>query len=1527
MASLKILSITRGHKRKQVTEIFNKRDEFGHMSRNQITATISKLKSLDEELKKSNEKILLTKFKDLDESSDEIASELEECDLYDQRILDALVLLEEIQVNPTLVSSPGISFLNPNYASNNNSNVLKPPVAPLPTFSDKEGDSLFNFFHSFESVIEKYSYSSYEKFILLKDRVSGRALALINSLEHNKQSYEDAKNLLMEALASPTTQKFETLDKLVNLKLPYDKDPYLYASEFRVIQESIGTLKIDVNFIIQYFIWKGMNQTLQNQFISITNVNRPSLELINTHLFAALERCQSMSKKYIERKSHSKDLSTSANAINISQNNNKFKPCSLCGIESDHPIYKCSKFSTPQSKIDKLLELKGCKLCSYLNHETKNCKFNFKNRCSRCNGKHFSFLCISSSKSSGEDKGKSKQQTTSNNVIFSTLSMQSSEKPCVLPTFTCDIGKSLNTRVLYDSGCQANFISQYVVGKNQFKVLDRNIKLTVNGFNTSKMYETKIVELPILLSSNERVSINAVVVPSIDIALKLPHLGKVVHIMQSRGLCLADKNLSSKSCNLTNIGLILGSESAFCLPVTTKLIGNNPPSCLLQTKQGVLLQGDLNLLERNLYSEYPNNSHTKSSTGNSVTNLVTTSEPNFDQNLVISKKGKIDIKLLDQALDKLSCKNISDILGYDQPFNEESNEYNDILMNFLMGNIRQLDNGRLEMPILWNPNVAHLLGKNYNLSVRVLQSNLRRLNKIENGLQMTDEVFKEWQNMGVIERIPNFDQFLQENPNCSFVPHMSVFRKDKESSPCRVVYLANICESTKGGLKTMSHSQVISSGPNLNSKILTNLILLRFDKFLLIFDIVKAFLNISIPTNDQNKLVLLWYSDVTRKNFTVTPFKTKRVPFGLPCSPALLMSALYKILIQDVDDDVELMESKRLMYSLAYMDNIAYSSPSEKSIKFVYDNVKDIFGKYCFDLQQFASNEKNVSKIWSHNSSDTVNLLGMHWNTSNDTISMKKLNLNANAKTKRQCLQTLAENFDPFQINTPILNRARIFVHDLQCDKSLSWDDDISKSKIADWKNLSSQVNSSHPIHFPRYLGDRKSSFDLLCFTDASKKMYGYVIYLRENISNRVSLLCSKSKLVNTQLSGKGVPTLEFQALTYGLESMINIYSELTDSRLAVRIKFNSLILYTDSMVSLSWLRSYHCQLEKRQSKTSIFIMNRLNQIGKICERHSVTFKFIEGCFNPADVMTKPISHKLLMRSNYISGPECIYDAAQDSVISVTLPDKTFKIQNLTCSLELKMYHLIPIDRFSSLDKLLNAYCYVFKFIHKLKSRVEAKRNDSFVFVPYNYRSKALDYILWVDQNLHFSKIFNFFSLTPKNVKDIPNLVNQLNIAPDGNNLLRVYSKFFRKSSKTRNNPILLSKNSQLTRLIILSMHCKLSHIGRYTLLSELRKVYYVPSFYSVVKKVIKSCIFCKRLNERAINLNQSPYREFRGNPPPIPYQTIFLDYIGPFLVKDGTEKNKVWLLCVSCCWSRSINLIICRSLTVDEFRIALQLH
>ena len=160
----------------------------------------------------------------------------------------------------------------------------------MPEFSNEKGESLEKFLYSFEAILNKHKLSPYEKFVYLKGQVRKAPFTLIDSLDISDQTYDNAKQLLAEAFASPLAQKYDAIMRLSQWKLDLNGDPYEVIGSVRSVQSSFNVLEIDVNTIIQYFVWRGLNDNFQSELVNITNNSRPTLDEITGSYFVATER-------------------------------------------------------------------------------------------------------------------------------------------------------------------------------------------------------------------------------------------------------------------------------------------------------------------------------------------------------------------------------------------------------------------------------------------------------------------------------------------------------------------------------------------------------------------------------------------------------------------------------------------------------------------------------------------------------------------------------------------------------------------------------------------------------------------------------------------------------------------------------------------------------------------------------------------------------------------------------------------------------------------------------------------------------------------------------------------------------------------------------------------------------------------------------------------------------------------------------------------------------------------------------------
>ena len=536
MSETKILINYRKYMRSQITVAYNKRDTFEHLPASQKLVERNKLLSIENDLKQHNFQIQLAKADEYTETT--LEDEFKKCTEYSDRLTECLVLLEVQSRSESNQSAPR--------------SILKTPIAPLPSFEGKDGENWTRFIFSFEATISKFSFPDFDKYLLLKQQLKGSALTLINALECDKQTYKDAVDLLKSAFASPEIERLNTFNEMKSMKLLSTSDPMEYMGAMKRIEESFNKLNIVTNQVLEHFFFEGMNETFKSILIQITNKSQPNLEEIKSNYFEAVKRYKVKEKSDQSVKSKSK---TNNFAIKVDSNSqNKFSyGCILCKADKkdpDHPVFRCIVYKDSFAKLNKLKELNGCVRCGSDSHNIKSCQYRFKRRCDNCNSWHFNYLCSSSSKTDSgrkefSNKGKSNKPETKTEKVKPETKKEKSKSETkddkvssdgkveakittmvtdgytnidisssILQTFTAVINDT-NIRSMKDGGCQSNFITNSVADHLKLNVIQTNFNLTVNGFNGSRSYETRIVEVPLRVGVKTH-NLQAICVPKIN---------------------------------------------------------------------------------------------------------------------------------------------------------------------------------------------------------------------------------------------------------------------------------------------------------------------------------------------------------------------------------------------------------------------------------------------------------------------------------------------------------------------------------------------------------------------------------------------------------------------------------------------------------------------------------------------------------------------------------------------------------------------------------------------------------------------------------------------------------------------------------------------------------------------------------------------------------------------------------------------------------------------------------------------------
>ncbi|XP_075264245.1 uncharacterized protein LOC142356170 [Convolutriloba macropyga] len=266
-------------------------------------------------------------------------------------------------------------------------------------------------------------------------------------------------------------------------------------------------------------------------------------------------------------------------------------------------------------------------------------------------------------------------------------------------------------------------------------------------------------------------------------------------------------------------------------------------------------------------------------------------------------------------------------------------------------------------------------------------------------------------------------------------------------------------------------------------------------------DIDAMFMQICIRTEDQSCLRFLWPS-----NNSVQQFQYTRLIFGAICSPTTAI-----LVLQETALDFGNTTTKDLIFNSFHMDDFVHSFLNEQKAETAVQNLRQTLSKGGFSLTKFVSNSvqclNKIPKEHRDNEKDKHRVLGVMWNTVNDTFYHQKLAKVQEDKreyTLRKLLSLIACLFDPLGIIAPLLITLKIILQDTWKER-LAWDDLLSDEKQKTWIE---QYLNVPEISMPRcFVSPNEPSpiNQLYCFCDASQLAEGAVIYIRSQSANNIS--------------------------------------------------------------------------------------------------------------------------------------------------------------------------------------------------------------------------------------------------------------------------------------------------------------------------------------------------------------------------------------------------------------------------------------
>ena len=161
-------------------------------------------------------------------------------------------------------------------------------------------------------------------------------------------------------------------------------------------------------------------------------------------------------------------------------------------------------------------------------------------------------------------------------------------------------------------------------------------------------------------------------------------------------------------------------------------------------------------------------------------------------------------------------------------------------------------------------------------------------------------------------------------------------------------------------------------------------------------------------------------------------------------------------------------------------------------------------------------------------------------------------------------------------------------------------------------------------------------------------------------------------------------------------------------------------------------------------------------------------------------------------------------------------------------------------------------------------------------------------------------------------------------VDPDG--ILRVGGRLRRaRLSCDVKFPAILPKESHVTNLVVKHFHEKVRHQGRGLTLNEIHSNgFWIVGGSSIVRSHLHKCVVCRKLRGTFQEQKMADLSEDRLEPAP-PFTNCGVDYIGPWLIKQGRKEVKRYGVLFTCMASRAILLEVSNTLETDSFINALR--
>ncbi|XP_074641192.1 uncharacterized protein LOC141898938 [Tubulanus polymorphus] len=837
-------------------------------------------------------------------------------------------------------------------------------------------------------------------------------------------------------------------------------------------------------------------------------------------------------------------------------------------------------------------------------------------------------------------------------------------------------------------------------------------------------------------------------------------------------------------------------------------------------------------------------------------------------------------------------------------------------MTMMESNVK-IENGQYQLPMPWRD-------KNLRFPNNIRHAE-KRLSNLKNKLLKNDK-FRHDYNVfmdnilakGYAEQVPNEDLRL-ENGRIWYIPHHGVYHP-KKPEKVRVVF---DCPALYGGVSL--NSQLLQ-GPDLTNTLVGVLIRFRQERTAIMADIESMFYRVRVAPDDKDCLRFLWWPDGDL-NKKAIPFRMLVHLFGAISSPSCSNWALRRTATDNVSKyEVEVTNTVLKNF---YVDDCLKSRVQDgQNPEFVMKLIS-LCKEGGFRLTKFVSNDRSVIESLPEEElaksckelksldfgSPTERALGVHWNIENDTYGFR-ITSKHQPNTRRGILSTVSTVYDPLGIAAPYVLPVKILLQDL-CREKLSWDEEIPEKYLKVWEKWQEGLPGLEELAIsrcfkPQWFHGSSKSCQLHHFADASDVGYGTVSYLRledENGQVHCCFIFAKSRVA--PLKKMTVPRMELAAAALLIKMNKMMLEELEYS-------VSNVYFWSDSTAVLKYIAN-------ETARYHTFVANRVNLIrdGSTIQQ----WKFVDGHLNPADYASRGLSLDCIEQNSvvWLHGPEFLWKPisewpCQHGVLR-SLSDDDVELKKtsnavLSVSDDDPIKHLF--NYYSSWHRLKRAVAWFLRLKDCLLLRVSkrlsgenanAERLNTNKLSTDDLQRAELAIIKCVQED-YFRK--ELVILRSNDRKLIPRGSQLYQLDPVlEDDIIRVGGRL-RKAyflEYEQRHPVVLPRCSHVSKLILLSVHASVGHLGKSSMLARLRERYWILRANQLVKDITRKCVLCKKYRGQVCNQKMADLPQERLLPDNPPFTNTGTDYFGPCEVKRGRCIEKRYGVIFTCLVTRAVHL------------------